>query len=126
MNDVFNLNFELSRVITSGATIIVIAIVAWFLARVAVRAIRSAVERRLRMIPDLGDEDRQKRVDTVAGTLGKVVKLAIWVIAAMTAMSEFGVNVGPIIAGMGIGGLALAFAAQNIIRDYLHGFLIGT
>ncbi len=35
-------------------------------------------------------------------------------------------NIAPIIAGLGIGGLAIAFAAQHIIRDYLHGFLIVT
>lgn len=32
----------------------------------------------------------------------------------------------PVIAGLGVGSLALAFAAQHIIRDYLHGFLIVT
>lgn len=126
MDDVFNLNFELSRVITSGATVLVIAVVAWLVTRFATRGITSAVDRRLKRITDLPDEDRQKRTQTVSGTLNRVVKIAIWLVAAVTAMAEFGVSVTPIIAGLGIGGLALAFAAQNIIRDYMHGFLIVT
>ncbi len=126
MNDTFDLNFELSRVITSGVTIIVIAIVAWLIARIASRLISSSVDRRLQRITDMSDEDREKRTETVAGTLSRVAKLIIFLIAAITAMAEFGVSVAPIIAGLGIGGLALAFAAQNILRDYLHGFLIVT
>ncbi len=126
MDDVFDLNFELSRVITSGATILVIAIVAWLLSRFATRTVHSAVSRRMDRIDGLSEDEREKRVDTVAGTLSKVVRLAIWIIAGITAMAEFGVSVAPVIAGLGIGGLALAFAAQNIIRDYLHGFLIVT
>lgn len=126
MGDTFNLNFELSRVITSGVTIIVIAIVAWLLIRIASRVITSAIDRRLQRIPDMPEEDRQKRTETVAGTLNRVVKVIIWIIAAITVMAEFGVSVTPIVAALGIGGLALAFAAQNIIKDYLHGFLLVT
>lgn len=126
MDDTFNLNFELSRVITSGATIIVIAIVAWVLARIASKMIASAVDRRLQRITDMPEEDRQKRTETVSSTLARIVRIAIWIVAGVTMMAEFGVSVTPIIAGLGIGGLAIAFAAQNIIRDYLHGFLIVT
>ena len=42
----------------------------------------------------------------------------------MMMLSALGINVGPIIAAVGVAGLALGFAAQNIIRDYLHGFFI--
>lgn len=126
MGDVFDLNFELSRVITSGATILVIAAVTWLVVRLVSRMITSAVDRRMQRIVDMPEEDRQKRVGTVAGTLNRVAKISIWVIAGVTAMAEFGVSVVPIIGALGIGGLALAFAAQNIIKDYLHGFLIVT
>jgi small-conductance mechanosensitive channel len=126
MNDVFDLNIELSGVITSAITVLVIIVVAWVIARLATRSVNSAVERRLDKIADMSDDDRAKRAETVGGTLSKVVRVAIWAIAGMTILAEFGVNVGPIIAGLGVGGLAIAFAAQHIIRDYLHGFLIVT
>ncbi len=126
MDDTFDLNFDLSRVITSGVTVVVIVIAAWLITRLTSRLIASSVNRRLQRITDLPEEDRQKRVETVSGTLNRVVKIVIWLIAGMTIMAEFGVSIAPIIAGLGIGGLALAFAAQNIVRDYLHGFLIVT
>ncbi|NIW09769.1 MAG: mechanosensitive ion channel, partial [Gammaproteobacteria bacterium] len=39
-------------------------------------------------------------------------------------LSAVGVNIAPLIAAVGVAGLALGFAAQNIVRDYLHGFFI--
>lgn len=126
MNDVFDLNFELSRVITSGVSILLIAIIAWLVARIATRMIKSGIERRMQRITDMSEADRNNRSNTVGGTLSRVTKFIIWTIAGVTILAEFGVNVAPIIAGLGIGGLALAFAGQNIIRDYLHGFLIVT
>ena len=126
MNDVFDLNFDLSRVITSGMAILVIVAIAWLLIRVAVRMINSSVERRMQQITDMPEDDRRNRAETVSGTLSKITRIVIWTVAGVTALAELGVNVTPIIAGLGVGALALAFAAQNIIRDYLHGFLIVT
>ena len=39
-------------------------------------------------------------------------------------LGQLGINIGPMLAGLGVGALALGFAAQNIIRDYLNGFFI--
>ena len=124
--DFFDLRPELARIISSGSTVLVIAIVAWLLSRISRRAITSAVEGRMERIKDMEQEDRDERAATVAGTLSRAVSLTIWVLAAVTAMAEFGVSVIPVITGLGIGALVLAFAGQNIIRDYLHGFLIVT
>jgi small-conductance mechanosensitive channel len=122
MNDFF----DVSEIISAAITVLVIAIVAWLLSRVATRLINAAVARRMERLGDMSEDDRANRTTTVAGTLSRVARVAIWAMAAVTALGEFGVNVAPIITGLGIGGLALAFAAQNIIRDYLHGFLIVT
>jgi small conductance mechanosensitive channel len=126
MDDVFNLNFDLSRIITSGVTALAIALVAWLLARYARRVISIATEHRMQRLTSMSDVERKQRGDTVAGTLGRVASLAIWVLAGVIIMAEFGINVGPIIAGLGVGAIALGFAAQNILRDYMHGFLIVT
>lgn len=122
MNDFF----DVSQIVSTAITVVVIAIVAWLLSRFGSRLINAAVVRRMERLVDMSDADRSNRAATVGGTLSRVARVAIWSVAAVTAMGEFGVNVAPIITGLGIGGLALAFAAQNIIRDYLHGFLIVT
>lgn len=48
----------------------------------------------------------------------------IWLIGLMIALSGVGVEIGPVIAGMGIVGLALALAAQNLISNVFGGMTI--
>jgi small-conductance mechanosensitive channel len=126
MADVFDLNFDLSRIISSGAPIFIILAAAWVLTRIASRLIHSAVESRMQRISGMPDDDRHRRTEIVGGTLSKVARIAIWTVTAVTAMAELGVTVAPIVASLAVGALALAFTAQNILRDYLHGFLIVT
>jgi len=42
----------------------------------------------------------------------------------MVILKEVGVEVGPIIVGAGIVGLAVGFGAQNLVRDFISGFFI--
>jgi len=42
----------------------------------------------------------------------------------MMVLGAVGVDITPLLASLGVGALALGFAAQNIIRDYLNGFFI--
>ena len=46
------------------------------------------------------------------------------VIAAMMALSEVGVEIGPLLAGAGIVGLAVGFGAQTIVKDFLTGLFL--
>ncbi len=48
----------------------------------------------------------------------------IWMLGLMIALSGVGVEIGPVIAGMGIAGLALALAAQNLISNVFGGMTI--
>ena len=64
------------------------------------------------------------RSRTMAYVIRKVVAVIIWMIAIMMVLSVIEVDIAPLLATLGVGALALGFAAQNIIRDYLHGFFI--
>lgn len=46
-----------------------------------------------------------------------VIALVIWVVVALLAMENLGINVGPLIAGLGVGGIAIALAVQAILGD---------
>jgi small-conductance mechanosensitive channel len=46
-----------------------------------------------------------------------VLALIIWVVVALLAMENLGINVGPLIAGLGVGGIAIALAVQAILGD---------
>jgi small-conductance mechanosensitive channel len=46
-----------------------------------------------------------------------VLALIIWIVVALLAMENLGINVGPLIAGLGVGGIAIALAVQAILGD---------
>ena len=52
------------------------------------------------------------------------IKTLIWIFALLTVLSNFGVNVTSLVAGLGIGGIAVALAAQNILGDLFSSFAI--
>jgi small conductance mechanosensitive channel len=66
----------------------------------------------------------KKRTGTLSSILVNISGIIIAVIAILTILPEFGVNVTTLIAGLGVGGLAIAFAAQNLVRDFITGFFI--
>ena len=56
--------------------------------------------------------------------MGKIIKVIMWVIAFLFVLINFGVNITPLIAGIGVGGIAIAFALQNILEDLFSSFTI--
>lgn len=68
--------------------------------------------------------EREQRAGTVAGVVKHATTAIIWTIAVLLVLGRVGVNLGPLIAGAGIAGVALGFGAQNLVRDHLAGFFI--
>jgi small-conductance mechanosensitive channel len=68
--------------------------------------------------------EHEKRLDTLIGIARKVAVIAIWSMFAMLLLVEIGINVGPLIAGAGVLGLAIGFGAQELVRDVISGFFI--
>lgn len=66
----------------------------------------------------------EKRAATISSILRKTVGIVIWTVALMMTISEFGVNVAPLLAGAGVAGLAVGFGAQNLVRDVISGLFI--
>ncbi|NJD52960.1 MAG: mechanosensitive ion channel family protein [Candidatus Methanoperedens sp.] len=70
-----------------------------------------------------GDEERG--TDTsVIDLLGRLLKSFLWIMATIFIISNLGYNVSTLIAGLGIGGLAIAIALQNILSDIFASFSI--
>jgi moderate conductance mechanosensitive channel len=71
------------------------------------------------------DVRRAAQLRTLEPVLTGVMHSIIAVIALMMALSEIGLDVGPLIAGAGVLGIAIGFGAQSIVKDFLTGvFLI--
>ncbi len=72
----------------------------------------------------LQTERRQQRADTIASVLKNAISLVIFAIALLTVLGEIGIQLGPLIAGTSILGVALAFGAQNVVKDFLSGMFM--
>ena len=70
------------------------------------------------------DPRRAAQVRTLAPVLKGAVQTVIVVLAAMMFLSQIGVEVGPLVAGAGIVGLAVGFGAQSIVKDFLTGIFL--
>ncbi len=65
-----------------------------------------------------------KRINTLSLISHKVLLVMLWVLFLMLVLQKVGVNVGPILASVGILGLAIGFGAQELVRDFISGFFI--
>lgn len=65
-------------------------------------------------------------IKTIAPILNKIIKVLIIVIALAAIASEFGYKLNSLLAGLGIGGLAVAMAAQDALKNFFGGFVIIT
>jgi small-conductance mechanosensitive channel len=54
---------------------------------------------------------------TTVRAVGFLIKLSLWVVVLLLALDNFGVNITALVAGLGVGGIAVALALQNILGD---------
>jgi small-conductance mechanosensitive channel len=94
-------------------------------AKIAVIFAVAFVARRLlsRLLGRLID-GKARRVETIAGLFNSIASVTVWTIAGLMALAELGLNLGPLIAGAGIVGVAIGFGAQNLVRDFLSGIFM--
>lgn len=88
----------------------------------AIRLISSIILRMLQSYIS-GQEGGAEKVKQMGGVI-LIINAVIWLIGLIFMLSNLGYNVSAIIAGMGIGGIAIALAAQNIIGDLFNYFVI--
>ncbi len=68
--------------------------------------------------------DRENRAKTLVSVLRNATTVIVLVGGTLMILAEFGVNIVPLVGAAGVVGLAVAFGAQNMIRDYFSGFMI--
>ena len=79
----------------------------------------AALERARRIVDQ--QERSGQRTRTLGSVLRSVASMVIYGLAVMMALAEFDVNLGPLIAGAGIVGVAVGFGAQSLVKDFLSG-----
>lgn len=70
------------------------------------------------------EADRRKRVDTLVGVFRQVSTLVVYGGGLVMLLDEIGVPVTPVLGGAAVAGLAVAFGAQTLIRDFFMGMML--
>jgi moderate conductance mechanosensitive channel len=72
-----------------------------------------------------GDEDEvpgsASRLDTLLPLLRNTLLIGLAVVAIIVALTTLGLDIGPLLAGLGVVGIAIGFGAQNLVRDVISG-----
>jgi len=106
----------------AGLRVLGIWLLAWLTYRVVVLAAR-----RIEIAVDDGDDSvttlRERRGQTVAQLLRSMGRVVVIAVAVLLTLNVF-IDIGPILAGAGILGLAVSFGAQSLVKDVISGFFI--
>jgi len=104
---------------------ILIILILGYAARVLLtKLVRNIVKQTVRHDLFPTETDRKKRLQTLDGLVGAIVKVCVWVVVVVMLINELGINTGPLIASAGIIGIVVGFGAQTLIRDFTSGLFI--
>ena len=81
------------------------------------------IERSLAREAAAGDAAGTRKL-TLLPLLKNVVRISLVLIVSMIVLSQLGINIGPLLAGAGVIGLAIGFGAQTLVRDVITGAFI--
>ncbi len=70
------------------------------------------------------EDDRRKQIITVVQAIRWVLDIGLAIVALMMILSAFGVDIVPLVASVGVAGLAISLGAQTLIKDMIGGILI--
>jgi len=69
-------------------------------------------------------EETTKRAKTLVNAVLRTAEVVLALVALLMVLPELSVNIGALLAGVGIAGIAIGFGAQSIVRDALNGLFI--
>jgi len=112
----------MTRFARGALSAVAIALIADFIWHVA----KAAIDAKLAETPDPGvattpDARRRARLRTLLPIFRNMLFVIVVVVAAMMALSALGVEIGPLIAGASVIGVAIGFGAQTFVRDVIAG-----
>lgn len=116
-------------IMTFAAAPLLVLIGWWVADRLIVALLRRGLElAESRFVSRAGSkaarEASLRRFRTLGHLTRQIVRWALAVLALLTLLGSMRVDVRPILTGVGIAGLAVSLAAQNIIRDFLNGIFV--
>ena len=122
--------------------VVLIALGAYIISRLARRGVRLAAKRivatttsarlagiraqgPMKILADAEENKRaQARAATISSVLSSVITALVWSVAALMMLGVFDINIGPLLAGAGIAGIAIGFGCQTVVKDFMSGLFM--
>ena len=118
-DDIFNWPELAATGMKVGGALLVGTLAYWALGRVLRR-----VERAIADSDPTSHSIQEQRARTLVSLLRSVGRAVIAVITLFTVLGALGLNLGPLLAGAGVVGLAVSFGAQSLVKDVISGLFI--
>jgi small-conductance mechanosensitive channel len=109
---------ELSPKIQKLVDTAIAVVVTYFIARIVLRIVNASLESYVRR-----QENGEEKIKQLKG-IAIVINIVGWILAGVFLFDNLGYNVTAIVTGLGIGGIAIALAAQTILGDLFNYFVI--
>jgi small conductance mechanosensitive channel len=110
-----------------GVRVLLILGGAWLLTHAARRLLSQLRAYIIRVMGRRGDSstlEADKRATTLIAVLTKLTSFVIWLVAVVMSLTELTFHIEPLLAGLGVAGLALGLGAQTLIKDWLGGLFL--
>ena len=120
----WGIDLSLGRIFAADALKIIMVLILGF---AIWEFIKTRIDRKLREEMPESDEDMEEggaggsRIGTLLMLLRKFVLTVMFLMVSLIILSNLGVNIGPLIAGAGVIGLAIGFGAQTLVKDIISG-----
>jgi small-conductance mechanosensitive channel len=120
----WGIDIQVGRMFTRSALSIVLILLVSF---IAWQLFKARIDQKLKEeMPDDDEEAEEggaggSRMGTLLVLLRKFVLAVMFVLVALIILASLGINIGPLIAGAGVIGLAIGFGAQTLVKDIISG-----
>mgnify|MGYP001488313523 CR=1 FL=1 len=109
---------------SNGIRIVLIVVLALIINRLLKRLIIRTVRASVKSDENTTEDAEKKREDTLIRIFTGALNIVVIIVALMMILGELGIEIGPLIAGAGIVGLAVGFGGQYLIRDIITGLFL--
>lgn len=109
---------ELNDKISRGLNLVYIVIVTYFLIKISISILKHSLHAYLKSKQE--PDSRQKQLNGIV----TLVSFIIWGVGLIFLLDNLGFRISAVITGLGIGGIAIALAAQTILGDLFNYFVI--
>ncbi|MFH1181912.1 MAG: mechanosensitive ion channel family protein [Candidatus Woesearchaeota archaeon] len=117
----FGLKFlHFANALQKALDYVVLAIIIYYIGRI----LQDVIDYVMQSMIKKKQGDAEASPDPVIMLLGTLIKIAVWTIMILFLVSNLGFNITSLVAGLGIGGIAVALALQNILGDIFSSFSI--